>query len=632
MLQFKRIFAIIGLVAIDIVTVVASLLLTFKVIAPSSPTIVPQQYLNDGYYIFLMIGMSMTLIGVNIICGNYSTSLKHYSFGEIIRTVAAVGIIFLGMTVFSAAFETDRFDFRLISIVCIFSLILQVFGRSVVRMINEVSAKVTTTAKSKNADVRKVIVYGAGEAGVSLCNKARQHKELDINPVAFIDDDPTLTGKKVHGLKVYGDFTALGDTIDKTGAQEVIVAIPTAPKQLLKKVMEVCREKRCMIRKFGTIDDIQSNASLQNINIEELLRRDSVSLNMNVVRRFVENKTVIVTGGAGSIGSEICRQVLKFGCKHLVIFDIHENGLYDIENELKAEYDGKYSMRLGSIRDVKRLKEVFDEFQPQLVFHAAAHKHVPMMEYSPREAIKNNVKGTINVAQAAIMHKVEKMILISTDKAVNPTNIMGASKRIAEEAIQLMDTLSDTDFAAVRFGNVLGSNGSVVPLFRKQIEAGGPVTVTHPDMRRYFMTIPEAVQLVLEAGAMANGGEIFVLDMGEPVRIYDLACDLIKLSGNEPNEDIEIKFTGLRPGEKLFEELSIHGEDMQKTPNGKIFIMKPMEFDETERADQIKELEASAVSDKPLSDMFQKVKVLVPTFHHNPDGKTPDQEDSETDK
>ncbi|MBQ5590702.1 MAG: polysaccharide biosynthesis protein, partial [Clostridia bacterium] len=279
-------------------------------------------------------------------------------------------------------------------------------------------------------------------------------------------------------------------------------------------------------------------------------------------------------------------------------------------------YSEKFSLRLGSIRDEKRLDEVFKEFSPSVVFHAAAHKHVPMMEYSPKEAIKNNVRGTINVAMKSILNKVEKFILISTDKAVNPTNIMGASKRIAEMAIQLLNTMSDTDLSAVRFGNVLGSNGSVVPVFRKQIEQGGPVTVTHPEMRRYFMTIPEAVQLVLEAGAMADGGEIFVLNMGEPVKIYDLACDLIRLSGLEPEVDIDIVFSGLRPGEKLFEELSLSEEDVTKTDNDKIFVMKPMDFDSEKLSAQIKELERSALEDEP-QEMFKIVKSLVPTFKHD---------------
>ena len=623
MVNLKRIIAIIGLVFLDISSVVLSLLFAFKTFARSSPTLIPQQYLNDNYYLYLILIFSVALIVINIICGNYSTSLKHYGFGEIIRTIVAIAILFGITTIVIYAFQTDRLSLGLIVPMNLVMLVVQVFGRSLVRFGNEVNALVSTSAKAKSGKSHNTIIFGAGEAGVSLYNRIYQNKESNLYPVAFMDDDPSLVGRKIHGLPVLGGLENLAKAIDKYEAKEVIVAIPSASKQLLKQIMEVCREKRCMIRRFGTIDDVEINkAKVTDINIEDLLRRDSISLNMNVVREFVENKTVIVTGGAGSIGSEICRQVLRFGCKHLVIFDIHENGLFFIENELKAEYAGKFSMRLGSIRDIKRLNEVFDEFQPQLVFHAAAHKHVPMMEYSPREAIKNNVKGTINTAQAAIMHKVEKFILISTDKAVNPTNIMGASKRIAEESIQLLDKVGDTDFAAVRFGNVLGSNGSVVPFFRKQIAAGGPVTVTHPDMRRYFMTIPEAVQLVLEAGAMAHGGEIFVLDMGEPVKIYDLARDLIKLSGLEPDEDIEIVFTGLRPGEKLFEELSIRGENMQKTPNGKIFIMAPMEFDEVQRATQIKELESSALFSPDINDMFAKVKVLVPTFHHNPEGKT----------
>ncbi len=314
------------------------------------------------------------------------------------------------------------------------------------------------------------------------------------------------------------------------------------------------RCKRCgaIVKRYGSLEDVTvedfRKAPIKQINFEELLRRDSVHLNMDIVNRFVKGNVVLVTGGVGSIGSEICRQVLKFGAKKLIIFDINENGLFYMKNELdQAGYSNHFEVRLGSIRDRNRLKEIFAEFEPSIVFHAAAHKHVPMMEMNPKESIKNNVLGTINVANEAIFHGVEKFILISTDKAVNPTNIMGASKRIAEIAIQVMNSASDTDFAAVRFGNVLGSNGSVVPFFNNQIEAGGPVTVTHPDMKRYFMTIPEAVQLVLEAGAMATGGEIFVLEMGEPVLIYDLACDLIRIHGLEPNKDIEIQFTGLRP-------------------------------------------------------------------------------------
>jgi Polysaccharide biosynthesis protein. len=399
------------------------------------------------------------------------------------------------------------------------------------------------------------------------------------------------------------------------------MAMTTADSETVKEVLIKCHKMHCALKRFGTIDDVNeqtlANAHISDINLEDLLRRDSIQLNMKVVKGFIEGKTVLVTGGAGSIGSEICRQVLSFGAKKLIIFDIHENGLFDIQNELKEKYDkSRFLIKLGSIRDRNRVNEIFDEFRPQVVFHAAAHKHVPMMEFNPSEAVKNNVFGTINVAQAAILYKAEKFILISTDKAVNPANIMGATKRIAEMTIQLFNRMSETDLAAVRFGNVLGSSGSVVPFFKKQIEKGGPVTVTHPEMRRYFMTIPEAVQLVLEAGAMAKGGEIFVLDMGKPVLIYDLACDLIRLSGYEPEKDIKIEFTGLRPGEKLFEEISLAEEDVVKTPNNKIYICKPVEYNERELSELIKQLE-DRINKGDEQGMFSCVSRLVPTFKYN---------------
>lgn len=616
MQKLKRVFALVGLIALDVLSIIASMLLSFRINFPAWDTWIPGTY-NSDYILTFVIVASLAMIALNIICGNYSSSLKHFGFGEIIRSCVACLIFFVGFLVGSYFLEL-YLQTKFIILMCILLLLFEIIGRSSIRLANEINTQMLSMAKAKSARAKRVVIFGAGEAGIYLSNKVRQDKDSDIIPVAFIDDDKNIQHRKIHGLRVFGGIEKLGEVIRRYNADEVIVAIPSASKQLLKNAMDICRQNHCAIRRFGSIADVElSNARVTNINIEELLRRDSVHLNMQVVRSFVENKTVLVTGGAGSIGSEICRQVLSFGCRHLVIFDIHENGLFDIENELKKDYAGLFSMRLGSIRDQDRLKEVFDEFEPQLVFHAAAHKHVPMMEYSPKEAIKNNVKGTINVAMQSIMHHVEKFILISTDKAVNPTNIMGASKRIAEKAIQLLDTMSDTEFSAVRFGNVLGSNGSVVPFFRKQIEAGGPVTVTHPDMRRYFMTIPEAVQLVLEAGAMAKGGEIFVLNMGEPVKIYDLACDLIRLSGLEPGEDIKIVFTGLRPGEKLFEEISMKDEDMTKTPNDKIFIMKPMEFDATELAEQIKELEQTANSDNDVARMFDKVRVLVPTFQHS---------------
>lgn len=565
-------------------------------------------------FIFVAVG---SIVLLNIIFGNYNSALKHFGLGEVSRCILACvsfGILFYIFNIlFVGIYEGSEWQYTITMTAIL--LVLELAGRSSVRIFNEIHARIHAVSAHRSGEQVRTLIFGAGEAGAYFCAKHKKDLYTRVYPVVFIDDDPALIHTKVHGVKVYGGSDKLEEAIDKFEIDEVIVAIPTASTQVLKFVVDICRKKKCKIRRFGNVDDVDlSNVKLTNINLVELLRRDKVTLNMKAVQDFVKDKVVLVTGGAGSIGSEICRQVLRFGCKHLVVFDIHENGLFEIENELKKDYSGRFSLRLGSIRDVERLEEVFKEFKPSLVFHAAAHKHVPMMEYSPKEAIKNNVRGTINVAMQSIINNVEKFILISTDKAVNPTNIMGASKRIAEQAIQLLDTMSDTDLSAVRFGNVLGSNGSVVPVFRKQIEEGGPVTVTHPDMRRYFMTIPEAVQLVLEAGTMAKGGEIFVLNMGEPVKIYDLACDLIRLSGLEPEVDIDIVFTGLRPGEKLFEEISMRDEDVTKTANDKIFIMKPMEYDSSDLSQKIKDLEESLDGD--VSEMFKKVKVLVPTFKH----------------
>ena len=464
---------------------------------------------------------------------------------------------------------------------------------------------------------RRILIFGAGEAGVFFKRKQDNHPEDLLKPVVFLDDNPQLIGRRIGGVLVYGGREKMAEAIDKFRIDEVVVAIPTATREVFQYALNVCKEKRCRIQRFGTLDDVDlSKVVLTNVHYEDLLHRVGVSLDMDAVSRFVRDKTVMVTGGVGSIGSEICGQVLSFGCKKLVIYDFNENGLYHINNELSEVYDpARFALRLGSIRDVERLDEVMDEFHPDVVFHAAAHKHVPMSELNPREAIKNNVFGTYKTAMAAIRHNVDKFILISTDKAVNPTSIMGATKRVAERIIQMLDDRSATNFAAVRFGNVLGSAGSVVPFFQKQINEGGPVTVTHPDMRRYFMTIPEAVQLVLEAGAMASGGEIFVLDMGEPVHIYDLACDLIRLSGYEPGKDIEIQFTGLRPGEKLFEEIRLDAEDCDKTSNEKIVVLKPVPRDEAALTAQLDEL-SRRVEEGDEAALFEQVRLLVPTFNH----------------
>ena len=557
----------------------------------------------------------------NIVCRCYNGVWRRIGILDGLKAVLSVlftVVVVVCWTRFNRSMGMDLSTAFFI-LMFVFLTMLTIAGRCAVKAYSTIADLLKGHNRVADKDVKRILIYGAGAAGSFFAQKISLDNE-GYRVLGFVDDDQTLIGKSVSGAKILGGVDQLSELITKTDAQGVIVAIPTISPDRLEYVINTCKNKSIFVKRFASIDDASNlrHASVQDIRIEDLLHRDSVSLDMEVVKNFVKDKTVVVTGGAGSIGSEICRQVLKFGCKKLVVFDFNENGLFFIGNELiQKGYEGRFELRLGSIRDRKRLDEVFTEFAPQIVFHAAAHKHVPMMEINPCEAVKNNVFGTVNVCQEAVLHKVEKFILISTDKAVNPTNIMGATKRIAELIIQLFDSqCEDTDFAAVRFGNVLGSNGSVVPFFKDQIARGGPVTVTHPDMRRYFMTIPEACQLVLEAGAMVNGGEIFVLDMGQPVKIYDLACDMIRLSGLVPEKDIKIVFTGLRPGEKLFEEISMADEDVDKTSNKKIVIMKPIPFDQNELAELIKGMkDFTTVEEK--EKMFDRVQVLVPTFKHN---------------
>lgn len=564
---------------------------------------------------YIVLSVIIMLI-CTLICSCYASIWRRAGIGDFCRVLIASVIATIIMTIIDKTKLEWALHGEYIAVVAMLELLLMLTARAAIRFFYWLYLRIS--AIKRRNKMKRVLIYGAGQAGLDLVRKLETHPEDELHAVCFIDDDSKLWNKKVIGIPVAGGRDKLMSAIKDFGVNEVIVAITNANSTMLKEILLQCHKMRCPLKRFGTIDDVNEktlvNAPISDINLEDLLRRDSVHLNMKVIKGFIEGKTVLVTGGAGSIGSEICRQVLAFGAKKLIIFDIHENGLFQIQNELLEKYDAKsFELVLGSIRDRKRVNEIFEKYSPQVVFHAAAHKHVPMMEINPREAVKNNVFGTINVAQAAILYKSEKFILISTDKAVNPTNIMGATKRIAEMIVQMFNRMSDTDLAAVRFGNVLGSSGSVVPFFKKQIAKGGPVTVTHPDMRRYFMTIPEAVQLVLEAGAMAAGGEIFVLDMGEPVLIYDLACDLIRLSGYDPGKDIKIIFTGLRPGEKLFEEISLADEDVVKTSNNKIYICKPVDTDEAKISDLLKELDRK-LNDCDERGVFGCVNKLVPTF------------------
>ena len=465
-----------------------------------------------------------------------------------------------------------------------------------------------------------VLIIGAGYAGRDIIKSIKQTMNEKYNIVGIIDDDKSKLNCSINGVDVIGNRNQIVNICNKKEIDEIFFAISKIDKKKKKEILEICQETGKKIRILPTTEDIIRNKNmyqnLREVDIEDILGRDPVKLDNKKIGTLIEGKTILITGAGGSIGSELCRQIIKYNPSRMVLFDIYENNLYDIELELKSIYKHiEIDAIVGSVRDLKKLESVFETYNPYLVFHAAAHKHVPLMENSPLEAIKNNVFGTYNVANCADKYNARKMILISTDKAVNPTNIMGATKRLCEMIIQVKNKTSKTEYAAVRFGNVLGSNGSVVPLFKKQIAEGGPVTVTHKDIIRYFMTIPEAAQLVLQAMSYAKGGEIFVLDMGEPVKIYDLAVSLIKLSGYEPDIDIPIVFTGLRPGEKLYEELLMKEEGLQKTENKKIFIGEPTQLDEKDILEKLAKLKKLIENEEtPIEEIKDTIQEVVPTY------------------
>ena len=464
-----------------------------------------------------------------------------------------------------------------------------------------------------------VMVIGAGEAANLIIKEIVNSNFSTMVIKCIIDDDKGKWGRYIQGIKVAGGREKIVECADIYDVDEIIVAMPSAPRTEIKEILDICKDTNCKLRSlpgmYQLVNGEVNVSKLRDVELEDLLGREPITVDMDSILGYVQGKVVLVTGGGGSIGSELCRQIANHNPKQLIIVDIYENSVYDIQQELKLKFpDLNLMVLIASVRNTNRMNYIFSKYRPNIVYHAAAHKHVPLMEDSPTEAIKNNVFGTFKTAQAAAMSGVKRFVMISTDKAVNPTNIMGASKRICEMIIQTFDKHYETEFVAVRFGNVLGSNGSVIPLFRKQIAAGGPVTVTHPDIIRYFMTIPEAVSLVLQAGAYAKGGEIFVLDMGEPVKILSLAENLIKLSGYRVGEDIKIEFTGLRPGEKLYEELLMDEEGMKDTANRMIHIGKPIELDEYEFFAQLKELkDESQIESSDIRPLIQKI---VPTYHY----------------
>ncbi len=555
-----------GLVFLDIALFISAVLFALFLRFDGD---IPVRYLNVAWKYSLV----MALFGVVIFRGfkMYNNLWQYASVDELLNLIAAVSVYCLAI----------YFIFHLVpaslprSIYVIQWFILVAFvggSRFFFRALDSLRHRAPRNALS-------VLVIGAGSAGSMVIRELREHPELKRVPVAVLDDDEKKWGTRIHTVPVLGGMDRLEQVVRKYGIAEIIIAIPSAREQDIRDIINRCKDTGCRLRRLpGVYKILEGKVSIdqiQDVKIEDLLGRPPVTLDSEGISSYIADKTVLVTGAGGSIGSELCRQISRFRPGLLILLDIYENNMYELQLEIEREFpDIPRRVLVGSIRDKVRIDQVFASYRPEIVFHAAAHKHVPLMEDNPCEAIKNNVFGTINVAEAADRYRAQRFVLISTDKAVNPTNIMGASKRVAELAIQHMNKNSETEFVAVRFGNVLGSSGSVIPIFQRQIAAGGPVLVTHPEVTRYFMTISEAVQLVLQAAAMAKGGEIFVLDMGEPVRILDLARDLIRLSGFRPGVDIPIEFIGLRPGEKLFEEICLDDEAVDATSHQKIFVVK----------------------------------------------------------
>ncbi|MDZ5023223.1 polysaccharide biosynthesis protein [Clostridium perfringens] len=520
--------------------------------------------------IFKMYKSIWTIVGIDEV-----------AFG-LIACLIATGIILITSTIISSIYYIDHITVLLAGLfIMIFTIGIRVSFRIYRRMISHGRVLLNS---SNISNLEKILIIGAGSCGQLIIEEVRKQNPIKQKVIGVIDDNPSKIGTYLRGIKILGNRNKIIAISEEKNIDLILIAMPSVDGKTKKEIIEICQSTRAKVKIIpGMYELIGGKVSLnrmRDIDLRDLLGREEVILDKQGIKDYIENKVVMVTGGGGSIGSELCRQIAKFSPKLLLILDIYENNAYELENELISNFKNlKEKVLIASVRDEKRLENIFYEYKPQVIFHAAAHKHVPLMERNPEEAIKNNVIGTLNVAECAHKYGAERFVLISTDKAVNPTNVMGASKRMCEMIIQAIDKNSNTEFVAVRFGNVLGSNGSVIPLFKKQIEKGGPVTLTHKKITRYFMLIPEAAQLVLQAGAYAKGGEIFVLDMGNPVLIYDLAKDLIKLSGFEPEVDIKIEITGLRPGEKLYEELLMDEEGLRKTSHEKIFIAKPGEYD-----------------------------------------------------
>ena len=573
---------------------------------------IPKLYI-EGYLYYIVLA-SVLLVCCYVIAKLYRSVWSYAGINEILKTcVASIVACVLTGVVFSIAIMRMPISFYLIGWILVFGFTASI--RMMYRLLRRMRIKADNS--KGNTERQNIMIIGAGAAGLVLLREYRNSYYLTDKVKIFIDDNVQKWNKYLDGVLIEGGRDKILESVEKYRINKIILAMPSADRKDIRDILEICKETDCQIQTVPGVYQLVNGevnvSKLRNVEIEDLLGRDPIEVNLDEILGYIKGKTVLVTGGGGSIGSEICTQLAEHEVGHLIIFDIYENNAYDIQQKLRWNHpELNLTVLIGSVRNTHRINGVMKKYKPDVVFHAAAHKHVPLMEDSPNEAIKNNVFGTYKTASAAGRNHVKKFVLISTDKAVNPTNIMGASKRMCEMIVQTLNHFYETDFVAVRFGNVLGSNGSVIPLFKKQIAAGGPVTVTHPDTIRYFMTIPEAVSLVLQAGAYAKGGEIFVLDMGEPVKIADLAKNLIRLSGYKLGEDIEIEYTGLRPGEKLYEELLMDEEGLQDTENKMIHIGKPIDMDEEKFMHQLIQLRDAANED---SDAIRAmVKKIVPTY------------------
>ena len=553
------------------------------------------------------------------LCGFLWASKSYDSLWRYAETDEYISLIFMGGLAYVVYFLIQKIlpipKIPSVLSLCIYSmsLLLMMTARFIYR-----KYRMKVTSRNQGKKVRCAII-GAGNAGVALLNEMKNNVSNHYQPVCFFDDDPEKVGKFIHGIEVKGKIDMMPLLLRNTMVTEIIFAIPSANPTRRKEILEMCSTLHCHVKvlpdSFAAVQSENLTQNVRNVKIDDLLGRERVVFNNQEVFGFLQDKVIMVTGGGGSIGSELCRQIAKRGPKRLIVVDIYENNAYDLQQELKMEYGNKLDLKveIASVRDREKVRGLVGYYRPQIIFHAAAHKHVPLMEECPEEAVKNNVFGTYNVVHAADEFGVDKFVLISTDKAVNPTNVMGATKRFCEMILQSMKGRSHTEYAAVRFGNVLGSNGSVIPLFRRQIEAGGPVTITDKRIIRYFMTIPEAAQLVLEAGAMAGSSEVFVLDMGQPVKILDLAENLIKLSGYVPYVDIDIVETGLRPGEKLYEELLMKSDGLMKTTSSKIFIERQQEISQEEMDEKLDILH-KALQAGGRENIRLAMKQVVPTY------------------